>query len=236
MWTPRVGDRARALTAVAALLLTAATTATATASQLQHVRLTAAGQAAARSAMLRAADLGTGGKWVRVASVADGGSSSGICPDFHPKDSDLVTNGHAETTYKASGIQIGTTADVFASERMSLLIWQRMVQSPKLTGCLAKAFVKGAVEEARAHKEPLPRLVSARRVAYAVPGARTAAFRFLMDVPTSQGDVRMMGDMIFIGHKRTHLLMLSVAPSFVSSFMTKAEARLGRVVVGRMLA
>ena len=221
---------------MAALVLAATATATATAREVQHVRLTAAGQAAARAAMLRKADLGTGGKWVKSAQSSHSGSSSKICPDFQPKESDLVTNGHAETAYKASGIQFGTTADVYATAKMSLLLWQRMVQSPKLAGCLGKAFVEGAVGAAKADKGPLPRLVSARRVPFARLGARTAAFRFLLDVPTTKGGVRVMADMVFIGRGRTQLFLLTVAPNVIAPFMTIAEARIGRLLVGRMRA
>ena len=221
---------------MAALVLAATATATATAREVQHVRLTVAGQAAARSATIRKADLGSGGKWAKVASGSDSGSSSSLCPGFHPKDSDLVTNGHAEASYAASGIQIGTTTDVYATPQMSLLIWQRMVQSPKLLGCLGAAFLKGAVDAARKDGNALPKLVSARKIPYPRLGARTAAFHFLMDVPTSQGHVGVMGDMVFIAHGRSHLLLIVAAPNVVATYMTTAEGRLGRILVGRMRA
>jgi hypothetical protein len=88
---------------------------------------------------------------------------------------------------------------------MSLLIWQRMVQSTKLAGCLDKAFIQGAVAAAKAHKGPLPRLVSARKVPFAHLRARAAAFHVLMHVPTTKGDVRVMAETVVIGRGRTPL-------------------------------
>ena len=95
------------LTIVSALACLVATTAVALADNgnRQKIRFNAADQAAARAAVLRRSDLGSGADWKGGARKPDL-TQTDPCPNYNPKQSDLVLTGIAETqftqTFKAS--------------------------------------------------------------------------------------------------------------------------------------
>jgi hypothetical protein len=94
----------------------------------EQVQLTAADQAFARAAVLTKADLGTVGSWTGGAVKPDL-TSSPPCTSFHPKQSDLVLTGAAETRFKEPGIEIDSEAQVLQTAQMVALDWQRVVAS-----------------------------------------------------------------------------------------------------------
>ena len=123
----------------------------------EKIHLTSAGQEAARAGVVTRADLGTAGAWTGGARKPDLGSTSS-CPGFHPKESDLVLNGAAETRWRGSGIQIDSEAEILQSERMLRLEWQRTVLAPQLLRCLRASSAK--------QLGPNVRLVSVERVPF----------------------------------------------------------------------
>src|ERR1700758_614663 len=116
---------------VAAAALAALALAAAVAADRPQVRFTAADAAAAKSAVVRRADLGTTATWT-------GGSATpqvnGLqCPGYEAKLSDLAVTGAAATTWKAGGgvLEVDTQATVLRTAHMVALDWQRTVNAPQ---------------------------------------------------------------------------------------------------------
>src|SRR5215213_10944258 len=125
----------RALGAGAILALASAVPATA-ANERPKIRFTAAGQAAARSAVITRADLNAPTDW-KGGAVKPDLSPSPLCPGFRPKQADLVMTGAAEATFRhSSGYGFNTVAQVMQSAKMVRLDWQRTVGDPRFMGCL----------------------------------------------------------------------------------------------------
>ena len=76
-----------------------------------QVRLTAAGNAAARAAVVARSDLGSSAAWTGVSKKPDL-SSSPTCAGFDPKESDLVIVGAAETDWKHPGLEFDSLLEL----------------------------------------------------------------------------------------------------------------------------
>lgn len=216
--------RRRCAVSVAAALATLAFVGTAGADR-EKIRLTTAGQQAARANVVTRADLGTAGVWKGGARKPSPDSTSS-CPGFDPKLSDLVINGEAETRWQSSGIQIVSEADVLETERMLRLEWRRTVLAPQFLRCLRTGVRKQSTSTAR--------LVSVEHIAFPKLARYTAAFRVLIDVKTATGKVRVMSDLVFFGAGRTGLSLLVSAPLAASAVVRQAEVRLVTLLVSRI--
>src|SRR3954452_19000855 len=93
--------------AIAAALALAGT---ALADQWQ-VHRTAAGNAAARAAVIQRADLGTATGWTGGFKAPDM-SSTPPCHGFQPKQSDLVVAGAAASAWQHTGLELQSQANV----------------------------------------------------------------------------------------------------------------------------
>ena len=165
-----------------------------------------------------------------------GSGSASACKNFQINESDLVLDGRAEAGFKASGIQFASQSAVYQTTRMGQQYWKRFVLSPRLLECMSGLVLLGAVNRAKETKSELPRLASARRIAFPAVGANTRALRMLLDVPTESGDVRVLADIVFIWRGRTQLLLITTAPYEIEAVITPAEGRLARILVSRMRA
>ena len=192
----------------------------------EKVQLTAAGQAAARAAVLTRADIGTAGGWTGGATKPDL-SSTLPCANFRPKQSDLVLIGAAASTWKHAGLEFQSEAQVLRTPGMVRLDWQRTVLAPNVLPCLRSVFSKQAGSG---------RLVSLRRLAFPQIAEYTRAFRGLLDVPASGTTVRVMVDMVLAGRGRTEITLMSFAPFAAEQAVRAAEVRLARVLVARVRA
>ncbi len=190
-----------------------------------RIHLTAAGQAAARATVVTRKDLGTLGAWTGGARKPDLSQTS-PCPSFRPKQADLVLNGAAQTRWRSAGIQIDSTSQVLATDRMVALDWQRSVTAPQLIPCLRSAFAKEIGSSGR--------LVSLRRVAFPKLARHTAAMRAVLKVNTSNGAVRVLTDLILLGAGRTELVLTVTAPLAGQATIRQAEIRLATVLVSRI--
>jgi hypothetical protein len=209
------------------LVMAALTLVSTAAADKQKIHLTAAGQAAARAAVLRKADLGGASGWTGGARKPDL-SSEVVCANFHVKESDLVLIGAAKTVWKHSGLEIESSAEVLQTARMVRLDWQRTVLSPKLLPCLRSTAKKGAA--------PGVRLVSLRRIAVPQIATYTAAYRIVMDVKASATTVRVMSDLLLVGRGRTEITLSTMAALAAKSVVWPAEIRLARVLAARIRA
>ena len=193
----------------------------------EQIRLNAKDQAHARRAVLKRADLGTAAGWTGGAKKPDL-SSTPPCADFHPKQSDLVVTGAAETDWKHPGLEIDSEAQVLQTARMVRLDWQRSVVSAKLLPCLRQAFEKEAGANAK--------VVSVRKVSFPHLGTYTALFRVLVDVTSGGSTVRIRSDAVLIGRSRTELTLTVTSPESAAAGVFPAEVQIARLLAGRISA
>ena len=147
----------------AALLLAGAATA-----DKEQIHLTAAGQKAARAAVMQRADLGDATGWTGGAKKPDLSPGTG-CANFDPKQSDLVLIGAAETVFKHTGVEFDSEAQVLQTPAMVRLDWQRTVLSPQVLPCVRTNIQK--------HLAASERLVSVGRLAFPAVAPYTRAYR-----------------------------------------------------------
>jgi hypothetical protein len=139
--------------AVSAALVASATVAAGLAGDggRAKVRLTARDQAVARAVLIRRSDLRPSAGWTGGRIRPD--LTPPTCPNYHPKQSDLVVTGAAAVTWRMSGPtfrQFGSEATVLRTRRMVRLDWQRSTSRPAaLLSCLRQTLVKAFGSSAR---------------------------------------------------------------------------------------
>ena len=123
----------------AALVVAAAAWASGTDKEPRHY--TAADQAIARSIVLTQSDVGSA--WKGGAKKVDT-SAPPTCPNFDPKQSDLLVTGDAESMFSddAAGVQYDSEAQVLQTAQMVQLDWQRSIPQPGLLPCLRTILAK----------------------------------------------------------------------------------------------
>src|SRR5690348_1306233 len=130
----------RALLAALCVSAVAAGAAVAATGEKEQIELTKADQAAAKRAVAQRADLGTG-SWTG-GFVKPDLSAAATCANFHPKQSDLVLTGAAETAWDNQGFRIDTEAQILKTHAMVLADWRRTVLAPTAIPCLKSHLVK----------------------------------------------------------------------------------------------
>ncbi len=193
----------------------------------EQVHLNAKDQAHALGAVLKRADLGSAAGWTGGAKKPDL-SSSPPCADFHPKQSDLVLTGAAETDWKHAGLEIDSEAQILRTPRMVRLDWQRSVVSPKLLPCLREAFTKEAGSTAK--------VVSVHKVSFPHLATHAALFRVLVDVTSNGTTVRIRSDAILIGRSRTELTVTVTSLDSAAASVYPAELQISRLLASRISA
>ena len=213
--------------ALAAALLAAAS-AGARVGDKEKIRLTAAGQSAAKAAVLTRADLGTATGWTGGAKKPDLSTTS-PCKGFDPKQSDLTVNGAAETSFKhPSGLQFDSEAQVLATAHMVALDWQRTAMAPQIVPCLRSGIEKSVGSSGR--------VVSVKRIGFPKIATYATAFRTLIDVTSGATTVRVMADVVLVGRGRTEITLTTTAPYSAIGTIAPAELRLARILVARIRA
>jgi hypothetical protein len=206
----------------AAVSLTLAVTA---AADDQKIRLSPVGQAAARAAVLRRTDLGRGSGWTGGAKKP-ALSSTPTCPNFRPKQSDLVLIGAAKTVWKDTGLEFDSDAKVLKSPAMVRLDWQRTVLAPQVLPCLRMMIARQVGSSSR--------LVSFGRTDFPELGTYSRAYRALVDVTTAGTTVRVMADIVAVGRGSTEITLVTSAPLAAASSVVPAEIRLVRLLLARV--
>jgi hypothetical protein len=97
-------------------------------SQAAQRHYTAADQTLARSVVLKATDLGSASAWRGGVTAADT-TQPRSCSNFHPRQSDLVITGDAQSDYAPAtgGTGYHSEAQVMRNAHMVRLDWQRNV-------------------------------------------------------------------------------------------------------------
>jgi hypothetical protein len=217
-----VAVRGRWLATVAAVAAVALAAAGVAAADKWQVRLTPAGRSAARAVVLKRADLGGG--WTGGFSTPDL-SDATPCPSFHPKQSDLVVVGAADSKWQNAGVEVEDSIHVLRTAKMVRLDWQRTVVAPAAVACLRTGLKKALGSQAS--------LVSFGRLAFPRLGFDSRAFRAVLDVKSGSQKVRVLLDEIVFGSGRFEVELTVVAPLAASVSVAATELRLARLLASR---
>jgi len=211
------------LVAAASLALIAAGAVLAADPGKEKIALTAAGNAQAKTEVLRHADLGKGwsGRFKKPRLPATEQCS------YRPKQSDLTVVGAAESVWnKPLGSVIQSAAQVLRTPAMVRRDWRRTVTAPQVLPCLNQAFKKALGSHGK--------VVSARRVAFPRVTTYTRAFRMRGTVDSGAGAVPIELYLVALGTGRNELnLNLSAIGPERASLRANA-LRLARVLARRM--
>ena len=191
-----------------------------------QIRFTAADQAAARAVVLRRTDLGSSG-WEGGPRKPDL-SSTVSCAGFHPKVSDLVVTGAAETDFRRSGVELSSVVEVLKTRRMVRLDWRRSLLPRAVVPCLRKTLAAGLPAGAK--------VVSFGRAPFPRVGTRSARFRGVIRVDVFGRTTRLVADFVFLNRSRTEITLNAVGPAAAKDALADAEVRLARVMVRRARA
>ena len=183
---------------------------------------TTADQALARSVVLKATDLGSASRW-RGGVTAAVTTQPRSCSNFHPRQSDLVITGDAQSDYAPAtgGTGYHSEAQVMQNAKMVRLDWQRNVLDPAALSCLRTFFVKNLAGGEQ--------LVSLTPLAVPHIATYTAGYRALVD----QAGVRQMIDVIFVGRNRTEITLEISAPYSTRAKVEQSELHLTKLLVAR---
>ena len=217
--------RCRPLVAAACMAVVLSSAAGAANPGKEKIRFNAADQAAARAAILRRSDLGPGWSGGRKKPDLSPGPT---CPNYHPKQSDLVLTGAAESDFRRAGMEVDSEVQVLRTARMVSLDWQRSVVAPGALPCLRSLLAKGLGTTAT--------VVSFRRLPFPKLTRYTAAFRAVVAVKIGQTTVRVVVDAVLVGRRRSEITLNVAAPSAVAAALPAAERRLARKILARARA
>lgn len=211
------------LAVVATMLFAALALAAAALADREQVRLTRAGQRAARAAVLRRADLG-GGTWAGTKKTPAINSSTG-CPGFHPKQSDLVVIGAAEIEWKSAAAQFDSSAQVLRTPQMVGLDWGRTVRAPQVLPCLRRNIVQSLPSNER--------LSFVTRLPAPTIAPRVHLYRAVVVVRAGTARTPILIDSLLIGKGRTEITLTTTALYSSRKSVTPLELRLGRKLARR---
>jgi hypothetical protein len=216
--------RRAAIAALASVLVLAASAA-ASGPGKQKVELNAADQAAARAVVLRRSDLGAGG-WTG-GRVKPDLTSQVSCASYHPKVSDLVVTGAAESQFRGTGIVLENEVEIFRTAAMVDRDWRRSIV-PAAVPCLRRTLTKGLGTQAK--------VLSFGRIPFPQVGTHSAAFRGIVVVSALGQTVRVLLDIVLVGKGRTEISLDATAPAAGVRAVSSAERRLARKLAARARA
>jgi hypothetical protein len=191
------------------------------------IRYNAADQAAAKATVVRRADLGTG-VWKGGTTKPDL-SPAPTCANYHPKQSDLVLTGAAETTW-TSGAQVylDSETQVLRSARMVLLDWQRTFKVPGALQCFRRVLGKALGSQAK--------LVLFKQVSFPHIARYAARFRLILDEKAGGRRLRYVGDVVVVGRNRSEITLTTIAPVAKQAAVAATSLRLAHALLGRARA
>jgi hypothetical protein len=166
--------------------------------------------------------------WTGGAKKPDLSSAAPTCKNFHPKQSDLVLTGVAESEYRSAGVVIDNEAQVLKTARMVQLDWRRSVLAPGLVSCLRSHLARSAPANAK--------IVSIGKLPFPRVAPDTAAFRLVLEMHAGGTTLRMFIDFLLFGGGRTEVTLTSVAPYDARAAVKLAEVRLARLLASRIRA
>ena len=208
-----------AAASLAALLLCAAAW-----GDREKVKIVAADQSLAKSALVRLTDLGSPTGW-SGGPTKPTPPASFRCGSYVAKQSDLVLTGNAAARWMHSGLEIDSESQVLRTEDMVARDWARTVTHRGVTECLRQKFASGLPKGQK--------LVAFGEIAFPKVAKLTAAYRGLVDVGTGKSAVRVVVDVVVFGAGRVELTLITTAPYYARSQVANAEARLAQMMIAR---
>jgi hypothetical protein len=218
--------RSAALLAIAAAAFAAA--AAATAATWPKTERNAADQALAQKSVLHLTDFAAGSGWSTASP--SGGSGSVDDPSCNgPAFSDVgrVLTGSASTSFKATGLQVWSSADVMQTVAMAEHDAEQL-QSASVVPCLRATFTKNLPKAAK--------LVSMGRLPFPHLGDWTDAYRALIDVAVNGMSVRLQVDLVLVRRSRVEITLMQMAPYALSKEVLAGEVRMVQRLVGPSLS
>ena len=192
----------------------------------QQIKLNKRDQVAARAVVLRRSDLGSS-EW-QGGAVKPDLSSTPNCPNFHPKVSDLVVTGAAETAFRRSSLEFSSVAEVLETRRMVRLDWRRSVVPRAAVPCLRRTLAQSL--------PPGATIVSFARAPFPRAGTRSSRFRGVVRIAVLGRTTRLVTDIVITYRSRTEITLDAAGPASAVRPISAAEARLARVLVSRARA
>jgi hypothetical protein len=194
----------------------------------EQIRYNAADQAAARMTVLRRSDFSPSTGWTG-GRVKPDLSPAPTCPNYHPKQSDLVLTGAAQSSYRHGAVVIGNEVQVMKTRRMVSLDWQREVLAPGTVSCQRRDLARSLGSSAT--------VVSFKRIPFPRIAKYTAEFRALVDVSVLGGrTAHLVVDAVLVGRGRSEISLTTLAPASTKASLTAAERRLARKILARARA
>lgn len=187
-----------------------------------QIHRTAAGDAAARAAVITKADIGTATGWTGGFVKPDLNSS--LPCSFQPMQSDLVVIGAASSVWKHPGLELESDANVLETPTMVRLDWQRSIVDPRSTPCLRSTLAKTL---------PAGATIASFGVA-AIPRLAPRARRYRAIV--SVNGTKLLVDLVAMAKNRTEIQLSTIAPLAADAIVRPAEFEIARRLVGHVRA
>jgi hypothetical protein len=216
----------RTTTLVAATAVVACLVPAARAGSRERIELDAADQAAARAAIVRPADLRRDG-WSGRAVTPDLRPAP-TCRNYHPKLSDLVLTGAAESNFLRSDRRaLDTKVKVLRTARMVRLGWRREVMAAGVVACQRRLWGKSL--------GPGAKVVSFTRIRLSGIARYAVEFRGFADVPVSKGKrARLVVDGVRVSRGRSEISLVMLAPAAARAGVAADVRRFARLMVSRL--
>jgi hypothetical protein len=211
---------------VTATFLLVATNSLAEIPDKPRVKFNAADQAAARVVALRRADLDSPSSWKGGMRKPD--LSEVECPNYNPKDSDLVLTGAASSHFTSSSplgdlVTADSEVHVLQTAHMVLLDWRRSVLAPELIPCVRQHLEKEIGSTGK--------LISLSRVPFPQIARYAAAFRAVVNARVQGLTVRVTLESVLVGRSRTEITLNT--SGLAQSTVHAETLRLARILIGR---
>lgn len=187
--------------ALAVVVLAAALASTAFAAKGDpQKRITKAGQARARAASIRLADLGAGWKAERSNNKDQ---SNPRCSTYDPDNSDLVEVGDygSPDFTRADGSFVSASTGVFRSVRGARTAFRR-VAAPQLPGCFGELFLK------QIKKPSTARVLSTGPLGFPKVGDSSSAYWIVMSLKSPTATVPFAVDMVLFNRRSVDVAMI----------------------------
>lgn len=208
------------------VVLAAAAGAAASSRDDEKVRLTAEGQRDAKAATLKLGDFTPGLGFKGGAVKSDPDTQVG-CPGYHPKQSDLVENGHAKTSFGNHALQAESETSVLQTAEMVRNDFARTVV-PALVACMRSTLTRGLA--------PGDRVVSVAELPFPKVWTFTRSYRAVLLVTLKGGTrTKLAVDTILVGWGRTEI-DLTMTASAADSTLTKADVLFAKLLASRIYA
>jgi hypothetical protein len=192
----------------------------------EQIRLNAADMRAARATVIRRAFFGPQPGWKGGQRKPTLSSPAPSCSSYHPKQSDLVLTGAAESAFHGHGFYFESGSQVLKTVAMVNLDWKRSVYPPGAVGCLGRLF---------ARKLPAGQSLRwFRRLRAPHLANHVAGFRALISVPVRDGSrVDVITDIVLLAQARTEITFAGVAPARLRRRLVGWENDLIAQLMGR---